>query len=62
MPLTYEIWLKQLREAAVENYFFSPGAAQRITPNNRASWQVYYEEGFGPQAALEEDLSNEVCS
>ena len=60
MPLTFEIWLKQLREAAVEGHFFTVQAAEHLTPNYRASWLAYYQEGYGPQAALEEDLSGDV--
>ncbi len=64
MSLDYESWCAQLEEAAVEGFFFSREAAEQLVdrngPNKRARWQDYYEEGFGPQAALEEDLDSEA--
>jgi hypothetical protein len=56
---SFEGWIAQLEEAAVEGFFFSREAAEALTPTKRASWEAYYEEGFGPLAALEEDLDNE---
>jgi hypothetical protein len=62
MPLTYEIWHRQLLESAIQDFFFSPEAAALLAPAKRPTWVHYYEDGFGPQAALEEDLDIEVCS
>lgn len=57
MRLSFDIWLKQLREAAVEGFFFSPAAAAVLEPSRRRSWHDYYTAGWGPLAALEEDLA-----
>jgi hypothetical protein len=66
MSLDYGAWCAQLTEAAVEGFFFSREAASQLVdrngPNKRQSWLNYYEEGFGPEAALEEDLDIEVRS
>jgi hypothetical protein len=65
MAETYESWCAQLEEAAVESFFFSREAASQLVdrggPNKRRTWREYYEEGFGPLAALEEDLSPEAA-
>ena len=60
--MDFDSWCAQLKRVAVEGYFFSPEAAARLTPNSRPSWRSYYEEGYGPQAALEVDLDNEVTA
>lgn len=57
--MNYEAWLDQLRRAAVEGFYFSPEAAAGLAPEKRASWRTYYEEGYGPLAALEEDLATD---
>jgi hypothetical protein len=58
--MTFETWCAQLEEAAVEGFFFTREAAAQLVdrsgPNKRARWEDYYNEGFGPTAALEEDL------
>jgi hypothetical protein len=65
MADSYETWCAQLEEAAVESFFFSREAAAQLLdrsgPSRRATWQQYYEEGFGPLAALEEDLGPEAA-
>lgn len=58
--MSYAIWMKQLRATAVEGYFFSPEAAECLHPVHRQFWKSYYDEGFGPEAALEMDLSGGV--
>jgi hypothetical protein len=55
----------QLEQTAVEDFFFSREAAAQLVdrggPIKRAAWKQYYEDGFGPLAALEEDLGPEAA-
>jgi hypothetical protein len=54
--MSYATWLKELRVAAVEEFFFSPEAAETMLPARRQFWKEYFDEGFGPMPALAEDL------
>jgi hypothetical protein len=56
MTITFDAWLKQLRTVAIEGFFISPEAAESLRPVRRRHWADYYEQGWGPLAALEEDL------
>lgn len=56
MTSPYDAWLKQLRAVAVEGFFISPAAAAVLQPTQRKNWHDYYQGGWGPLAALEEDL------
>ncbi len=62
MNLPFTEWRMQLEKAAMEDFFFSREAAARLTPSKRQNWFLYWKEGYGPQAALEEDLDIEVRS
>jgi hypothetical protein len=65
MAESYTAWCMQLEQTAVEDFFFSREAAAQLVdrggPIKRAAWKQYYEDGFGPLAALEEDLGPEAA-
>ena len=54
--MSYAPWLRELRLTAVECFFFSPEAAERMLPARRQFWKEYFDEGYGPMAALEKDM------
>jgi hypothetical protein len=56
----YDVWLKQLRSAAVEGFFISLEGAATLSPIKRREWYEYYQEGYGPLPALVEDLDAEA--
>ena len=60
--MNYEAWIAELLKTAIASFFFSPEAAAQLQPAARDSWRRYYEEGYGPEAALEEDLAHTTDS
>lgn len=52
----FATWLIELRREAVESFAFTPRAADVLCPQRRVGWYSYWREGYGPRAALEEDL------